>query len=257
MASISTYLENKLGEHSFRNTAYTTPGTSVYMSLHTADPGETGANEASGGSYARVQFTDWSSPANRATMNSSAIGFTTLSGNLGTATHLGIWDASTSGNFLWKSSAISLALTTGSTPTFNAGNVIISVSDEISTYLAHKWLDHTFRNTAFTTPGTGLYASLHTGAPGLVGTAEISGNNYARKQYTAWSAFSSGESHNTSIIQFNTPSANWGTVVGFGLWDASSSGNFLAGGSVARNYAVLSGDTKVAFGANEFSLVID
>lgn len=257
MASISTFLEDKLGNLTFRNTAYTTPGTSIYISLHTADPGETGASEASGGSYARVNFTDWAAPANRAISNSSAIAFTTLSGNLGTCTHVGIWDASTSGNFLWKSSAISLALTTGSTPTFNAGNVTISVSEEISTYLAHKWLNHVFRNTAFTSPGTSIYASLHTGAPGLVGTAEISGNNYARKQHTAWTAFSSGASRNSSIIQFNTPSANWGTVIGFGLWDASSSGNFLVGGATGRSYAVLSGDTKVAFGASEFSFVID
>jgi hypothetical protein len=257
MSRISTYLEDKLGNHTFRNTAYTTPGTAIYMSLHTADPGETGASEASGGSYARLQYTNWSAPANRAISNAANIGFTTLSGNLGTAVALGIWDASTSGNFLWRSSAISLSLTTGSTPTFEAGNVIISLSEEISTYLAHKWLNHTFRNTAFTSPGTALYTSLHTSAPGLTGAGEVSGNNYGRIQHTSWSAFSSGQSHNTSIVQFATPSGTWGTLQGFGIYDASTSGNFLAGGSLTESYEALASDTEIAFGANEFNLVVD
>ena len=33
MSALSTYLENKLVDHVLRNTAYTTPGTSVYVGL--------------------------------------------------------------------------------------------------------------------------------------------------------------------------------------------------------------------------------
>lgn len=256
MSGISNYLENALGNHTYRNSSYTSPGTGLYMSLHTATPGDDGLNEASGGSYARVQFTDWSAPANRAIINNSNIGFATLSGDLGTAVALGIWDASTSGNFLWCSDPISLALTSGSTPTFEAGNVIITLSDQISTYLAHKWLNHVFRNTAFTSPGTSLYVSLHTGSVGLSGGGEVVGNNYGRVQNTGWSAFSNGTSRNTGIVQFNTPSANWGTISDFGVYDASSSGNFLGGGPVAVPYEANSGDAGISFAASELSLVV-
>ena len=50
--SMSNYLEEELLDQVFNNLsapAITTP----YISLHTADPGETGASECTGGSYAR------------------------------------------------------------------------------------------------------------------------------------------------------------------------------------------------------------
>jgi hypothetical protein len=254
--TISTYLNNKLGGLTFLNTAYTTPGTNIWLSLHDDDPGLTGANEVSGGTYAREQVSAWNAPALRAITNTNDIVFDTLTVDLGTAAYLGAWDASTSGNFLWYSDAFSLPLTVGAAPSFEAGNVSIYMENEISTYLAHKWLNHVFRNTAFTTPGTSLYTSLHTASPGLVGSGEVAGNNYGRIQYTAWAAFVAGRSRNTTLIQFATPSANWGSLQGFGIYDASSSGNFLAGGALATAYEALSGDANIAFGASEFNLVI-
>jgi hypothetical protein len=41
--SMSNYLEDKVIDHMLRNQAFTPP-TTVYASLHTSDPGETGAN---------------------------------------------------------------------------------------------------------------------------------------------------------------------------------------------------------------------
>ena len=52
--SISNYLENKLLDAVFNATAFNVTGD-PYISLHTADPGETGASEVTGGSYARQQ----------------------------------------------------------------------------------------------------------------------------------------------------------------------------------------------------------
>ena len=251
---ISTYLRDKLINHTFRNTAYTTPGTSIYLSLHDGDPNLTGANEVSGGSYARVQATAWDAPALRTIANTNDVTFTTLTVDLGTATYLCVFDAATSGNCLWQSDAFSLALTVGSAPQFEAGGIDISVGDNISTYLAHKWLNHVFRNTAYTTPGTSLYASLHTGSAGLVGSAEVSGNNYARLQATSWSAPSNGSTHNTAIYQFATPSGTWGTLQDFGVWDSLTSGNFLGGGSLADTYEALASDAGISFGVNEFTI---
>lgn len=67
----------------------------VYMSLHTAAPGTTGASEASGGSYARQPVT-WN-PAASGTATANQVTFDVPAG---TYTHGGYWDAATGGAFL-------------------------------------------------------------------------------------------------------------------------------------------------------------
>lgn len=71
--------------------------STVWVSLHTADPGSTGASEASGGSYARVQGT-WVSGSG-GTLSMAEL---TFSAPAGTYTHAGLWSASSGGNFYDK-----------------------------------------------------------------------------------------------------------------------------------------------------------
>lgn len=249
MTAISNYAEEKLLNLTFRDTTFTTPGTSVYCSLHNADPSETGASELSGGSYARAQAISWNAPSNRAITNSAAIVFPTLTATISSATHMGFWDASTSGNFLWGTptdKSFLLAMTSGSIPTFNAGTVSITARGGLSSYLSHKWLNHVFRNTAFTTPGTSLYASLHTSTPGLAGSNEISGNGYARVQVsTNWVAPTNGVTTNSTEFTFDTPTGNQGTATHYGIWDALTTGNFLYGDDMATEVEILSGVAQI------------
>lgn len=83
------------GENAAGN-AILVAGTTYYVSLHSADPGTTGANEFSGGGYARqpVVFATW---ATGATGNNAAIAIP----NAGTtaATHIGVWSAVTAGTY--------------------------------------------------------------------------------------------------------------------------------------------------------------
>lgn len=65
---------------------YKTQGASI--SLHTADPGTTGASEAAGGGYAR-QTTTWTSGSGGA-LTGSQVSFTLAAG---TYTHIGLWGA--------------------------------------------------------------------------------------------------------------------------------------------------------------------
>lgn len=69
----------------------------AYISVHTASPGGTGANEATGGSpaYARIATT-WGSAS------ASAISGSQVTINLaaGTYTFAGLWTAATSGTFI-------------------------------------------------------------------------------------------------------------------------------------------------------------
>ena len=71
----------------------------VYASLHTASPGDSGANEVSGGSpaYARVAIT-FGAAAAGAISASNQPAFDVPGST--TVTHVGFWDASTAGNFL-------------------------------------------------------------------------------------------------------------------------------------------------------------
>jgi hypothetical protein len=110
--SISNYLEVKILDKVFNNTDFTV--TTPYVSLHTADPGETGASEATGGSYAR-QSASFGAAASGAIANDAAISFTAMPA--ATITHVGVWDASTAGNFLWGG-ALAASKTTNSGDTF-------------------------------------------------------------------------------------------------------------------------------------------
>jgi len=70
----------------------------LHVSLHTADPGSTGANESTGGSpaYARQ-----AAPFDAAAAGSRALtADETFDVPASTITHFGIWDAATVGNFI-------------------------------------------------------------------------------------------------------------------------------------------------------------
>ena len=69
----------------------------LYVSAHTAAPGETGLSEVSGGSYARVAVT-FNAAATGNLDSSNAPVLNIPAGT--TVTHVGVWDAATAGNFM-------------------------------------------------------------------------------------------------------------------------------------------------------------
>lgn len=122
--SISNYLEAALLNHVLRNSAYTSP-TTVYLSCHTANPAETGANEVTGGSYAR-QAIAFDAPVGNVVSNSAQIEFTGMPAT--TVTHLALWDAASAGNCLWDGAmAASRTLEAGDTLRFAAGTVDVDL----------------------------------------------------------------------------------------------------------------------------------
>ncbi|WP_026487646.1 phage tail fiber protein [Caldanaerobius polysaccharolyticus] len=100
MAAISTYLANKLLDHTLRNVAYTPP-TTVYVALYTSNPGagDTGT-EVSGGGYARQQITFNVASGGQITNNADVV-FPVATASWGTVTHIGIRDAAAGGNLLY------------------------------------------------------------------------------------------------------------------------------------------------------------
>lgn len=85
-------------------------GLGTWISLHTADPGTTGASEATGGSpaYARKQTT-WTGGASDGSVAGSQVAIDVPAG---TYTHFSIWTASSAGTFV-GSGALSSAAALG------------------------------------------------------------------------------------------------------------------------------------------------
>lgn len=128
MAAISNYLENALINATLRNTTYTSPAT-VYVALFTSDPTDAGSGtEVSGGSYTRQSAT-FAAPSNGASSTNADVQFPQATGNWGTITHFGIYDALTTGNLLYHG-----ALTTSKT--IETGDVFKIASGNLTVTLA-------------------------------------------------------------------------------------------------------------------------
>lgn len=105
MTALSSFAERKVLDLFFKNTAYTAPN--AYIGLFTTDPTDSASGtEVSGNGYARVRIDTLMGSAatgsdNSSITNTSAITFSAASGgNWGTITHIGIFDALTTGNLL-------------------------------------------------------------------------------------------------------------------------------------------------------------
>ena len=110
----------------------------LYVSLHTADPGETGdqtTNESAYTGYARVAVTrdsgGWtvSGTAPSEAANTASVGFPACTGSTSTVTHFGIGTASSGAGHLLVSGALtsSLAVSSGITPSFDAGELTVTL----------------------------------------------------------------------------------------------------------------------------------
>ena len=152
----------------------------------------------------------------------------------------------------------------------------------MSDFMENKLIDFLFRAQALgitgatAASGTGpanLYVALYTSNPtdSTAGT-EVSGGSYARVTVvsslanwagtqsagsTTASSGSSGTTSNNNAITFPTPSANWGTITGVGILDASTGGNLLAFSALTVNKTVNNGDPAPSFAAGALTFQID
>ncbi len=109
-----------------------------------------------------------------------------------------------------------------------------------SNFLETKVLEHVFGGSAYTAPST-LHVALFTAAPSDTGGGtEVSGGAYARQ--TATFTVSGDTASNTAAIEYATATADYGTVVAMGVFDAATSGNLLAYGTLTTSKTVSNGD---------------
>ena len=128
--AFSNYLETKLVEYTLRGQVFTQP-TTVWVSLHSASPGETGGSEITGTSYARVAVTCGTAAWSTHTpplQNNTTITFPQAGGSWGTVTDFGIYDASTNGNLLFYGTlTASKTIATNDTASFAAAALQITL----------------------------------------------------------------------------------------------------------------------------------
>lgn len=95
--AVNPTIANRLLDYVYRAVTPAALTGPVKASLHTADPGTTGANEATGGSYAR-QNANYANAAAAAIALTATLNFTGMAA--GTYTHYGLWDSTGSPVFL-------------------------------------------------------------------------------------------------------------------------------------------------------------
>lgn len=120
---------------------------------------------------------------------------------------------------------------------------------------------------------TNIYVALFTAAPtDAGGGTEVTGAGYARQAIacnltslagtqgatsTAASSGTSGTTSNNAVIQYGAPTANWGTIVALGVFDASTAGTLMWYANLNANKTVNNGDAAPNFPISALTLQID
>lgn len=131
-----------------------------------------------------------------------------------------------------------------------------------------NWLHGTAMPAA---PAT-FYVGLFTAQPGDTGTSgapsdgtEVSTTStaYARVAVTTSTGTSAPSASGTTqqiqitgSVTFPQATASWGTVTGWGIWDASTAGHLLWYGAISPTQAISTNQTP-SFNANALTLSVD
>ena len=135
-------------------------------------------------------------------------------------------------------------------------------------YLENQMIDWFFRGQTFTPPAN-FHFALFTVAPTDAGVGtEVTGGRYARVSVarrlasvegtnapgsTTPSTGTTGTTSNNSVITFPAPTANWGSIVAMGVFDAATGGNLLLYGNLTQPKTVNNGDAAPSFPAAAFT----
>lgn len=133
--SASNFLENKILDHTLKNTTYTQPAN-LYLALFKNTSGQAATNlelgtltdEITGGSYARrlISFAD---AAGGSCSSDVTLTFNTATASWGTVTHVAVIDALTAGNVLYYGAVTTpKSIDTGDTFQASTGNITISLN---------------------------------------------------------------------------------------------------------------------------------
>lgn len=240
---VSNYLRDALNNHIHGGPPFSPPGTTYFALMSSRPTAAGGGVEVSGGSYARVAFTNntgnWPASSGGTKQNGNAINWGTLTNTAIVAVAVAEYDAITGGNLLFIYD-LTVPVTVGASQPFQIPSSGLTqgwtTGCAYSTYLRDALNDLVHGATSWTTPTT-TYFTLMTVMSSLAGTGgtEVSAADYARialtNNSTNWPASSGQLKENATVINFTSGALNaWGTIVGSEERDASSGGNMLMQG---------------------------
>lgn len=152
----------------------------------------------------------------------------------------------------------------------------------MSDFMENKIIDWLLRGQAIGITGasaaagtgpTSVYIGLLTAVPSDTGGGtEVTGGSYTRYTLasslanwagtqsagsTVASSGSGGVTSNNAALAFPAPTANWGSIGWFGIYDASTAGNLLVWGALAVAKTVNNGDAAPQFNAAALTLTFD
>ena len=122
--TLNPTIANRIADYVYRATTPTALTSPVKISLHTADPSTTGANEVTGGSYAR-QSAGYSAASGGVAALGGTVSFTAMPSC--TVTHIGYWDSAGTPLFLQGTAlAASKVLNSGDTLNLTTASATVS-----------------------------------------------------------------------------------------------------------------------------------
>lgn len=132
---LSTYAQQMILASLFRGAAFTVPET-LYVGLHTANPGLTGTSEVSGNAYARVAVAFDAVEANgsagwKVKNTASALFAKATPAGWGEVAHFSVWDAASGGNCISTGALTeSITVLANQKPEFEAGSFYIGLEQK-------------------------------------------------------------------------------------------------------------------------------
>ena len=142
----------------------------------------------------------------------------------------------------------------------------------LSDFAENKVLDAILRGQALGAPVTHHVGLYTTNPSDTGGGVEVTGGAYARVAVTAglaaWSGSQTpgttvastgtdGTIENNAAITFPAPTANWGIVTGFGIFDAATAGNMWIYAPLTINKTINNGDAAPSFGISALTFQAD
>lgn len=235
MSGITPFLANQILNQIFRNSGFA--HVPLKVSLHTADPGETGANElipavppnqSLFAERTTIASEDWNAASGGEITNSESIVMGVLP--QATVTHVGFQTKKQFGDpgskllFSFElEEPVVLSEDFFNIFSFEPGDLIVRFSALTGTHVteafANRLLDMICRGDY---PALQIRASLHDGDPGETGTNQISGSSYFRYPLPArrWTIADLGSIRNIDRILWpNLPEAE---VTHMGFWSLST-----------------------------------
>ena len=210
-----------------------------YLGFTTGSSNEAGAGaEPFNGNYSRIPILpSLSNPVSGGKWeNSVDIESPMASDNWGNIVGVALFDSSVGGNALayWNLASIEMVKRNGKLVILAGGLKHEFTDGLLSTYTQNLILENLYRQSSMPIFPTLYHASYTTAATAELPGTEPTVGDYARvaiaNNSSSWNLASSGVKTNNNNYSYPKATADWGTLVNFGLHTEASGGIYIAGG---------------------------